>query len=264
MNKETIIINCRAALQDGRNSKSIAKQTEFDADVLATFRGPGKEDAFSAWVNANYPGYIYAPHSGAIKQPSDIGSKVKKSNKEKSFGTFFKPKESKKEKPSNPTQNKAEKKVANAQAKYELRDLKRKYTRQQKDDLNQSYLNKPKNAMYYLRLLWIYLDSPWKKAVVIILVLSSIGGVYQYGMDKITYSSDLEMYKQEDQRLTNIAFSIDSLINIGQFDEGLILLPSLDWELKIKNQFLKDSVRKKDNHWSSRKRQLDKILKSTQ
>ncbi len=93
MKSENVIIHCRAALQDGRNSKVISKDVNFDADVLATFRGPGKEDAFHAWVMTNYPGYVYAPYSGAIKQPADLGrSKPKKATQKKRKKTTAKTK----------------------------------------------------------------------------------------------------------------------------------------------------------------------------
>ena len=67
-----VVISCRVALEDGRNSKTLMKEIQLESDVLSNFRGPGKEAAFSAWVGANYPGYVYASNSGNLKQLEDI------------------------------------------------------------------------------------------------------------------------------------------------------------------------------------------------
>jgi hypothetical protein len=75
MSTKNVVISCRIALHDGRNSKSITKPIELDNAVIGNFRGAGKEDAFSAWVSTNYPGYVYAPHSGSLKTLADVGIK---------------------------------------------------------------------------------------------------------------------------------------------------------------------------------------------
>lgn len=76
MSQQNVVISCLAALPDGRNPKKMNKEVQLEHDVLSTFRGPGKEGAFFAWVNANYPGYIYKPHSGSIKTLADFGIKT--------------------------------------------------------------------------------------------------------------------------------------------------------------------------------------------
>lgn len=81
-----VVVSCRMALEDGRNSRNINEEIDMASDVLATFRGPGKEAAFSAWVSANKPGYVYAPNSGGIKELGDVGisKKEPKASKPKS------------------------------------------------------------------------------------------------------------------------------------------------------------------------------------
>lgn len=53
--------------------------------------------------------------------------------------------------------------------------------RQQKiDELNNSYKERTKDFIYYLKLSWTYLDKGWKKALAIYILLAIIGGIYTY------------------------------------------------------------------------------------
>lgn len=247
------------ALEDGRNSKSLLKEVELEPDVLSNFRGSDKEVAFEAWVNANYPGYVYAKNSGTIKQPEDVGSKPKtKESTEKKSNKFLPT--------SKATRNKSfvsnnESKLRNEKQKIELRKLRRDERNERIRSLKSSYQDK-KGFIFYLALFWLYMDTPLKKIIAVFIPILAFTSGYQYLEDKLSYDTDYETYKTEKHRIVNMELKVDSLIQLKQ-DEGILQqIDELRFNGKIENQFLKDSVKNFEKYLYKKRNELKDRIKS--
>lgn len=63
--------------------------------------------------------------------------------------------------------------------KQDLRVVKNESRRSQIADLNESYKGGSKNFGYYIQLGWIFLDTPLKKGIAIVTILSLMGEIYK-------------------------------------------------------------------------------------
>lgn len=238
---------CIISLQNGTNRRSVNDEIIISPEVLSSFRGSGREDVFSSWVSTNKPGYIYVRNSGGIQELENISLDESSKSSSKNIKPFINVKGK------NDLNCKKE-----AEKTKRFIFSKNEKTRKIKE-LRESYANKSKTPFYFLNLLWLQLDTTWKKVLFIFLVLWLLSGVYDFIHSKLFYSEDYQIYVEEKQRVLIVESKIDSLIRINQKNTIPILLEKLHFNKSIDNMFLQDSISDLKNKLYQKRQNLSKM-----
>ncbi len=178
----------------------IDKTVQMDDDLANRLRT--SKPALLEFVNVHYPGAKVVENSLTIRilpikvqePPKELPSqKSKVDNSEKVEKTPKKNNRSESSKTDGirseveilKLKNEAEKeklksKIENEKLNAELNQVRLQNRQANLDRLKNAYKDEPKNILYYAKLIWIYLDRPWKKVIALYLISYTLFSFYKY------------------------------------------------------------------------------------
>lgn len=166
----------------------IDKTVEMDDDWANRLRGDKK--ALVKFVETQYPGASIVENSLSVRILPITREEVayekpeREKNKKKEIGDYvLKTEKLKSKTESKRIINEAERERLEHQIeverlKGELEKIRLQKRKIKIGELNDFYNGVPKNFIYYLKLSWLYLDTGWKKALVIFILWTIIASIY--------------------------------------------------------------------------------------